>query len=169
MSKKYGYKPKALRVDSLVKSTGKSKEDLIMEFRKLNYVTSPIPSGKDFNELIFKKAPPPPKSCDTNLERAVDEILKDLEYVEGRDYEKQYRVYGYCLDFAFQKYKLAIEPGARYWHDNKEHALDPEKDKFLSEMGWTILWFDEEDLNNKEEVKEEINREIRNLESKIAS
>ena len=157
-TKRYGYHPKALRVDSL----GSTEEEL-REARRMGYRTQRIAFGRDIGKRILVKAPPPPKFCDTNLEKIVEEILNDLGYIEGKDFEKQYPAYCYNLDFAFPRLKLAIEPGARYWHNNSEHSFEPEKDENLRREGWEILWYDEDDLNDKERVKEEIRRKISNM------
>jgi len=161
-TKRYGYHPKALRADSLT-------DEQLRGLRRMGYRTQRKPFGKDLNKRIVVKAPPPPKSCDTNLERAVEEILNDLGYIEGRDFKKQYPACGYYLDFAFPRIKLAIEPGARYWHNDREHSFEPEKDEILRLDGWKILWYDEEDLSNSERVKEEIGREFSNFKSKNTS
>ncbi len=153
-----GYHPKALRVDSL----GLTEKDL-REARRMGYITQRIKVGRYMGKRILVKAPPPPKFCDTNLESAVEEILNNLGYMKGRDYEKQYPAYCYTLDFAFPRLKLGIEPGARHWHNNSEHSFEPEKDENLRKEGWEVLWYDENDLNDKERVKEEIRRKINNM------
>ena len=106
--KKQGYKPKALRVESLVESLKLPDEnEMLREFRRRGYRIQDIPFGRDKGKDIHVKAPPPPKSCDTNLEKIV------------------------------------------------------EKDEDLSEEGWEILWYDEKDLKDEEQVKEEIRRKIK--------
>jgi very-short-patch-repair endonuclease len=48
------------------------------------------------------------------------------------------------LDLAYPEVKLAIEPGASWWHGGDERArADDRRDRALAELGWQTLRFDE--------------------------
>ena len=116
---------------------------------------------------LYLKKDTPPRFSDTNLEKAIDNILKSLGYREGVDYFRQYSISGYYLDFAFPSIKLAIEPGATYWHTPKWVKGEPlrpvgyapedvyypplekdiKKNEVLNNQGWVILWMNENILS----------------------
>jgi len=52
---------------------------------------------------------------------------------------------------------------------NSKPSVEVSKDENLRRDGWEILWYDEDDLNDKERVKEEIRREIDKFQSKNTS
>lgn len=96
-----------------------------------------------------------PRKKDTDLEQIVESILNSMGYRENIDYEKQYKTErgGFFLDFAFPERRLAIEPHATYWNGESTAS----KRKKLKEMGWTVLWYDEDDLHHKRnKVEKEI-------------
>ena len=104
---------------------------------------------------IVIKAPPKRRfpTYNTELELIMKQFLEDLELT---NYEFQYEVRGYILDFAFPDMKLAIEVGHVRWHPEER---DKKKEKALSD--WKILWFN---VNSPEELKEredEIKRAIK--------
>ncbi len=94
----------------------------------------------------------------TELELIMKRFLEDLRLT---NYEFQYEVKGYILDFAFPDLKLAIEVGHVRWHPEER---DKKKEKALSD--WKILWFNvnSPNVNSPEELKEreeEIKRTIK--------
>ena len=156
--KKFGYKPKAIRMDCL---TSKQKEEVISSG---DCRITTIGLGRHAREHILVRVPKyEQKTCDTDLEMIVEKILIDLGYKEMRDYKKQFPACGYVLDFAFPTIKLAIEPGAGFWHGNIPHAVNHKKDALLRREGWEILWYDEDDLKDEESVEDEIRMAIQNL------
>ncbi len=103
---------------------------------------------------------PPPKK-NTDLEIKTEQYLTELGFKEHIDYEKQHNVSKYWIDFAFVKEKVAIEPGADYWHNMKR---DEEKEETLKAIGWKFLWFNEDAIKqNGEKVKEIIMETIMRL------
>lgn len=124
-------------------------------------------------DKVFRKRLRPPKNRDTDLERKMESYLNELGFKERKDYEKQYNAFGeYCLDFAFIKERVAIEPSGNYWHGTKEeierfkktmgvslgsprYRKDRRKTRALQEKGWVVLWFYEDEISSrKEEIKE---------------
>jgi len=164
-TKRYGYKPKALLLRDLMKTYSGSKVELIAEMRRNGFVPFRIAFGQNAGEIAFRRVPQtkPQIFSDTDLELIVEDILTALGYKVRGDYRKQHHTCGYIIDFAFPTIKLAIEPGARYWHGDREHAIDHEKDRILRREGWEILWYDEEDLRDEERVEEEISTKIQEL------
>ncbi len=105
-------------------------------------------------QLILRR---PPKrtipTSNTQLELIMKRFLEDIGFI---DYEFQYEVKGYILDFAFPDIKLAIEVGHVRWHPEER---DKRKEKVLSD--WKILWFNVESPNELLKREEEIKRTIR--------
>jgi len=100
----------------------------------------------------------PPAKRDTDLEKKTEQYLNELGFKEHDDYEKQYNVSRYWIDFAFINEKVAVEPGADYWHTKEK---DEGKEKALNKRGWRVLWFNEKDINqDKEGVKKRIDEAI---------
>ncbi len=97
-----------------------------------------------------------PAKKDTDLEKKTEQYLNELGFKVHEDYEKQYNVSRYWIDFAFVKRKVAIEPGANYWHTKEK---DEGKEKALNERGWKVLWFTEDDINQEEDRVKRILRE----------
>ena len=97
-----------------------------------------------------------PAKKDTDLEKKTEQYLSELGFKEHEDYEKQYNVSRYWIDFAFVNEKVAVEPGANYWHTKEK---DEGKEKALNERGWKVLRFNEDDINQEEDSVKEIIRE----------
>ena len=109
-------------------------------------------------ELVQVRELVRPRLKDTDLEKKTEEFLNELGFEEQGNYEKQYPVSIYWIDFAFVNEKIAVEPGADYWHPK---GKDKAKEKALKEMGWEILWFNEDDINHdKEGVKRKIQEAV---------
>ncbi|MEA2074211.1 MAG: DUF559 domain-containing protein [Euryarchaeota archaeon] len=86
------------------------------------------------------------------------EYLNELGFKEHDDYEKQHPVSIYWIDFAFVNERVAVEPGADYWHPK---GKDEAKEKSLKKRGWKILWFNEDEINHdKEGVKRKIREAV---------
>ncbi|HUV02510.1 MAG TPA: DUF559 domain-containing protein [Desulfobacteria bacterium] len=99
-----------------------------------------------------------PKWKDTDLEKKTEEYLIELGFKEHIDYKKQYGVSDYWIDFAFVNEKVAVEPGADYWHPKEK---DKAKEKSLEDKGWKVLWFNEDAINHdKEKVKRRIREAV---------
>jgi len=93
----------------------------------------------------------PPSKADSDLEREMEKILKELGFKGKKDYEKQYNVSRYWIDFAFVKEKIAVEPGAKYWHSKER---DAGKGRALNKRGWEVLWFNEDEIyHDRERIK----------------
>ncbi len=111
-------------------------------------------------QLILRR---PPRrtipTSNTQLELIMKRFLEDLGFT---DYEFQYEVKGYILDFAFPDIKLAIEVGHVKWHPEER---DKRKEKAL--LDWKILWFNVESpkelLEHEEEIKRSIMKEVERL------
>jgi very-short-patch-repair endonuclease/outer membrane protein assembly factor BamB len=109
-------------------------------------------------ELVQVRELVRPRWKDTDLEKKTEEFLNELGFKEHADYEKQYPVSIYWIDFAFVNERVAVEPGADYWHPK---GKDKAKEKALKERGWEILWFNEDDINHDEEgVKRKIREAV---------
>jgi len=119
---------------------------------------------------VYVKEKPDIKGRNTDLEMQLKSLLVDWGY---RGYfEHDYRYLGYQLDFADATNKIALEPGAAYWHtpescrgDTKEGvgetptevysppaAKDVEKHRALENDGWKILWINEDGIDDDQEV-----------------
>lgn len=61
----------------------------------------------------------------------------------GIDYEPQYPVTKWIIDFAIPEYKIAIEADGVYWH-SLENVIDKDarKDNDLKSNGWSVFHFD---------------------------
>ncbi len=56
------------------------------------------------------------------------------------------------LDLAYPEVKLAIEPGASWWHGGDERARsDHERDRLCGEQGWQVMRFDDVELRDLEQ------------------
>jgi len=122
---------------------------------------------------VYLKKLTPPKYSNTDLERKFEEILNELGFKEGVDYQKQYQLFGYWIDFAFPHLKIAFEPGATYYHTPEwvegealeSFGFSPEevyypvkpddvrKDRLLKRNGWIVGWLNENFVKNLSEVK----------------
>jgi very-short-patch-repair endonuclease len=70
----------------------------------------------------------------TDIEAITEEALQNMEI----DYEFEYRIGRYSIDYYLPQYAIAIECDGEYWHRNREEK-DAEKDKYLEERGFTVL------------------------------
>lgn len=104
---------------------------------------------------------------ETELEQTTERILTDhLGFEEGIDFKKQFYPpeiqKNYSIDFAFPMLRLAIEPhGSHLWELND--GDETEKEQNLNQLGWDVLWFDEEDLEDPELVAEELREQVKTI------
>ena len=93
-----------------------------------------------------------------SIERAMMEGLDRA----GVDYEREYRVWKYCLDFALVSCKVAIECDGVYWH-----SLNPEKDirrdAKLGGFGWVTYRFTGDEI--RDDVDDCVHQVITDLKS----
>jgi very-short-patch-repair endonuclease len=97
---------------------------------------------------------------DTGLEEDTEAILSDIG-IDSQHYEKQFHLDGtsknYRIDFALPSIRLAIEP----------HEQEKEKEADLNEMGWDVLWLDDDDLAAREQATAKIKSTIHQVASNI--
>lgn len=90
-------------------------------------------------------------------EKRMKRILDEL----GKEYQHQLPVRNYFVDFGLPDYKIAIEVDGIYWHQNcKEHDLMRQKE--IEKEGWQVIRFTDQELKNKQEVKNELRRILAN-------
>lgn len=68
----------------------------------------------------------------------------------GLPFEKQKAIDVYSVDFAieYNGRKVAIECDGLYWHTLPGRPeRDAQRDKIISELGWTVLRFTDKDIN----------------------
>ena len=87
-----------------------------------------------------------------------NDVLKQKQCL-GYQFNRQFSIGEYILDFACRKLKLAIEVDG-YSH-NFTYERDKEKDNYLKRIGYTVVRFEER------EVRKDMNNVIRVLELTI--
>jgi len=104
---------------------------------------------------------------DSSLEKIMNDALsKQFRYDD--DFVCQFPIrckYGYILDFAFPKQKLAIECDGEKWHP-KNNKRDERRDIVLKKRGWKVLRFTGHQITSDidacvKEIKQEIEKEIK--------
>lgn len=137
-----------------IKHTEKSKEKMREE------------TAKRYSDGTFKRK--------TSIEIKIEGILSSLHLRES--YETQYHCKYYSIDFAFVNSKIAIEADGDYFHVNPEFfpngpvssvqkrnaGRDKAKNKYLTDRGWTIIRFWENQIN-QENFKEILICKLREL------
>jgi very-short-patch-repair endonuclease len=118
--------------------------DIIVVRGERYVIIEPPPYSRDYGIFWYVIKLVPPAKRNTDLEKKTEQYLSELGFKEHEDYEKQYYVSGYWIDFAFVNEKVAVEPGADYWHTPEK---DETKEKALNEMGWKVIWFNENDIS----------------------
>jgi len=94
----------------------------------------------------------------TGIERKVEEFLREKEL----NYDFNYPIGGYFVDFALLDYNIAIECDGAYWHKGKEEQ-DHKRQIEIEELGWLVIRFPELQINKEfDSVKNEINRILMN-------
>lgn len=80
--------------------------------------------------------------------------IRYFEEVKFIEYEREYKVGKYFIDFALIKRKIAIEIDGRQ-HDKEERKIkDIEKDYLLKSLGWTIFRIKYPTENIRARIKE---------------
>ncbi|MCA9368334.1 DUF559 domain-containing protein [Candidatus Kaiserbacteria bacterium] len=74
--------------------------------------------------------------------------MRDALSRRGIDFDPEYRVARYSIDFALVKIKVAIECDGAYWHD-EDH--DAKRDRVLSGLGWVTLRYSGKRIRNNVE------------------
>lgn len=96
---------------------------------------------------------------DTRLEKDTEAILSDIG-IDSQHYEKQFHPDGTSkncrIDFALPSIRLAIE----------HHEQEKEKEADLNEMGWDVLWLDD-DLAGREQATAKIESTVHQVASNI--
>lgn len=90
-------------------------------------------------------------------ETSIERIMRIALESEDIDFEIQYHIKRYFVDFAILACRLAIEVDGEYWHDVEK---DAQRDYVLNLLGWRVIRFSES------RVKQEIHQcisEIRSL------
>jgi very-short-patch-repair endonuclease len=77
----------------------------------------------------------------TDIEAITEEALQDL----GVDYEFEYQVGRYSVDFYLPEYRIAIECDGVYWHRDREDK-DAERDAYLEQRGLIMVHLDGPDI-----------------------
>lgn len=66
------------------------------------------------------------------------------------------------VDLAYPDIRLAIEPGASWWHGGDERArADDRRDRAMTELGWATMRFDEVELADLESCVRQVARTYR--------
>lgn len=79
----------------------------------------------------------------SGLEKIVEAILVLLNI----DYEFNYKVGRYWLDFALVKWKIDLECDSKYWHAGREKQ-EAKRDKFLADKGWIVVRLNENEIEH---------------------
>ncbi len=132
------------------------------------YVWGRTPFGASpGNWQVHVKEEPEIRGTGTDLEQQVESYLTEWDY--RNRFQHDYRHLGYQLDFADTDAKIALEPGAAYWHtpdgcagetnsdlgDHPEEVYSPPttkdctKHQTLTDNGWQVLWIAEDGVENE--------------------
>jgi very-short-patch-repair endonuclease len=78
---------------------------------------------------------------DSPIERKLKDAMNTRRELRG-EFETQYEVGPYYLDFGFPDIKLCVEADGREYHCTPAQILhDNRRDAFLGHLGWTVLRF----------------------------
>lgn len=146
------------------------------EFREFIKANSP-PDGYVWGRTPFGASPgswqvhvkerPEIRGTGTDLEQQIESYLEQWGYRDR--FQHDYRHLGYQLDFADTEDKIALEPGASYWHtpdecvgntnadlgEQPQEVYSPptendlEKQRTLTNEGWRVLWITEDGVANE--------------------
>ena len=87
------------------------------------------------------------------LEDTVNRILKEIGFIEGIDYFRQYPIPPYIADFAFPLMRLIIEVDGPI-HDTVHVRLkDRRKDEYLNMKGWRVIRLKYTEIRDKEKLR----------------
>jgi len=100
------------------------------------------------------------KGHETGIERKFKEELEK----RNLKFKKQYHINRYFVDFAFPDNNIAIEVDGNYWHNKiGSKRRDIKRQKEIIELGWTVLRYKENEINeNVEKCVDEVCRVINN-------
>jgi len=79
----------------------------------------------------------------------------------GAKFKRQNSIGGYIADFYCQKYKLIIELDGKIHDSNKAQEYDEIRDKFFTFLGYKVLRFKNEEVEDKNKI-EEVLKKIKN-------
>ncbi len=79
----------------------------------------------------------------------------------GAKFKRQHSIGGYIADFYCQKYKLIIELDGEIHNVKENLECDNVRDKFFTSLGYKVLRFKNEEVEDKDEV-EEVLKKIKN-------
>ena len=95
----------------------------------------------------------------TEGETAMWSILNSRQL--GTKFRRQHIIADFIVDFVSIKHKLVIEVDGGYHFSSEQQKLDRMRTDILSELGYTELWFtNEEIISAPEQVKEKILKEM---------
>ncbi len=104
------------------------------------------------------------RSDSTDVERKLWYRLRNRQ-VHGIKFRRQHPIAGYVLDFACEELKLGIELDGGQHADAAAEAYDKRRSERLLQLGWKILRFWNNDVNdNIEGVLQVITASIREVE-----
>ena len=92
------------------------------------------------------------------LDSPIEEILFDELRFLGHMPETQIPVGPYFIDMGYPKKKIGVECLGENWHKTqKQIEYDNERNEFLREQGWEIMYFDGSNIyKNPEPIADEI-------------
>jgi very-short-patch-repair endonuclease len=77
-------------------------------------------------------------------ESPIEDCMYSALYKAGlKEFQQQYEIGKYRVDFAFPKEKVVIEADGYEWHRENSQQIDRDiaRDKYLARKGWRILRF----------------------------
>ncbi|HKB44229.1 MAG TPA: DUF559 domain-containing protein, partial [Chitinophagaceae bacterium] len=97
-----------------------------------------------------------------NKTEAEDILWQELRNNKlGYKVRRQHVIDGFIIDFAFLQKKLLIEADGGYHEDEEQKKYDDARTEYLTEGGYRVLRFSNEQIiNTKEEVIEKIRKEL---------
>ena len=131
----------ASSLSHLLKHSNKLKDYGPRKMMKGNRLFKIAKDDDDGEEAVYKF---------TNLELKLYNAIRDYQLPYA--FFAQYTVNGQdrlTVDGAFPQLKIAIEADGELFHSSQEQiAKDMERDTILARMGWVVLRFKENDINN---------------------
>jgi very-short-patch-repair endonuclease len=94
-----------------------------------------------FNRKSLKSFRSSLRNKSTSAEAALWEMLKSRK-LEGRKFRRQYSIGNYIVDFCCPSEKLVIELDGAPHGEYHKIQLDENRDKFLKNLGFTVLRFE---------------------------
>lgn len=76
------------------------------------------------------------------VEMCSTSLINEELFAAVADIKPQYKIFGYRLDFAFPKTKVAVELDGHMSHSSRENRTkDAARDRELTSDGWTVVRF----------------------------